>query len=520
MPNGKICEGKDCKKRASFGLKNGKRQYCGEHKTPEMVTKSLNNKCNKLDCDLSKSFGLPEGEAEYCLIHKKSGMINLRKNTCIENNCSSAPCFDLPEGKGQYCKKHKKDGMIDVKHNSCIEKNCNTRPSFDDMGGKGKYCIEHKKEGMLDVISKRCKHTGCNTRPSFGKQNKKPEYCLHHKTEDMISLVGNKCQQENCEISASYGNNGKREYCKKHKTNGMTQNCSHKKCENIDCKTSASYGYNKNKPKCCYGHKKEDMIDVVNIRCHIKDCNSVNPSYGKPGSERTHCAKHRQIGMIRRPRGKCKKCKNIALYGKNNTPNHCEIHKEDEEINLIESLCINCNLVMILDKNNLCEYCNPLAFKTNRLGKQNDLMCYLDANNLKGISTDKTIENGLCGKERPDRVYESPLFILILECDENQHKDRQCSCEQARMVNIGQAYGGLPVYFIRFNPDDYLPREEKKLVDKIQRRYKLLADLIKFILGNKTLLPNALVSVIYMYYDGWSSLEEEKWNIIIPFEIA
>ena len=145
---------------------------------------------------------------------------------------------------------------------------------------------------------------------------------------------------------------------------------------------------------------------------------------------------------------------------------------------------------------------------------------YLDFNNLKGKSTDTIIENGLCGKERPDRVYESQSFILILECDENQHKDRQCSCEQTRMVNIGQAYGGLPVYFIRFNPDDYLPREEKKLVDKIQQRYKLLADLIKSILANKTLLPNALLSAIYMYYDGWSSLEEEKWNIITPFETA
>ena len=518
MPGGKICESLDCIKRASFGLKNGKRQFCREHKTPEMISKSLANKCNNIDCDLSKSFGLPDGKAEYCSTHKKTGMINLKKNTCVVENCSSVPCFDLPEGKGQYCKKHKKDGMIDVKHNTCIEKDCNTRPAFDNMGGEGKYCLEHKKEGMVDVISKRCKHTGCNTRPSFGKQNNKPEYCLQHKIEGMISLVGNICLEEDCEISASYGNNDKREYCKKHKKDGMTMSI--KKCKNVDCKTTASYGYDTKKPLYCYGHKKEDMIDVINTRCQTKDCNSVNPSYGKPGCQRTHCAKHRQIGMIRRPRGKCKKCKNIALYGKNNTPNHCEIHKEHEEINLIEKSCIKCNLVMVLDKNNLCEYCNPISFKTNRLAKQNALISYLDSVNLKGISTDVTIENGLCGKERPDRVYESQLFILILECDENQHKDRQCSCEQTRMVNIGQAYGGLPVYFIRWNPDDYLPREEKKLVDTLQRRYKLLSDMIKSILNNKTVLPNALVSAIYMYYDGWSSLENEKWTIITPFETA
>ena len=79
MPGGKICESLDCIKRASFGLKNGKRQFCREHKTPEMISKSLANKCNNIDCDLSKSFGLPDGKAEYCSTHKKTGMINLKK---------------------------------------------------------------------------------------------------------------------------------------------------------------------------------------------------------------------------------------------------------------------------------------------------------------------------------------------------------------------------------------------------------------------------------------------------------
>jgi len=88
----------------------------------------------------------------------------------------------------------------------------------------------------------------------------------------------------------------------------------------------------------------------------------------------------------------------------------------------------------------------------SRLAKQNDLMNYLDARDLKGVSTDIVIDKGECGKERPDRVYDFGDKIVILECDEYQHRDRQCLCEQTRMVNIGQSFGGIPVYFIRWNP--------------------------------------------------------------------
>jgi hypothetical protein len=32
------------------------------------------------------------------------------------------------------------------------------------------------------------------------------------------------------------------------------------------------------------------------------------------------------------------------------------------------------------------------------------------------------------------------------------------------MVNIGQTFGGIPVYFIRWNPDDYSPENDKKIL--------------------------------------------------------
>ena len=105
-----------------------------------------------------------------------------------------------------------------------------------------------------------------------------------------------------------------------------------------------------------------------------------------------------------------------------------------------------------------------------------------------------------------------------MECDEHQHKDRSCSCEQTRMVNIGQGYGGLAVYFIRWNPDDYTPFNNK-LPEVMNKRYKLLGDLIDSILKKRIETPVALLSVLYMYYDEWDSLANDEWKVITGFEL-
>ena len=269
--------------------------------------------------------------------------------------------------------------------------------------------------------------------------------------------------------------------------------------------------------KYCASHKEPGMIDIKNKRCDFEGC-TTRPYYGKPGMCPSHCSTHREKGMIKRPKAKCKKCKEPAIFGKNFTNLHCETHKDDDDINLVEKECKSCHLISILDKDDYCEYCNPATYKTARLAKQTALMDYLDSQTLIGSSTDK-IANPSCGKERPDRVFETPEFILILECDENQHRDRACSCEQTRMVNIGQAYGGISVYFIRWNPDNYCPASDRKQCEDIKKRHKLVGDLIKHILNKRIELPkDALVAALYMYFDEWDGLDKEEWKVITPLE--
>ena len=66
----------------------------------------------------------------------------------------------------------------------------------------------------------------------------------------------------------------------------------------------------------------------------------------------------------------------------------------------------------------------------------------------------------------------------------------------------------------RWNPDDYSPKSERKEPEALQKRYKLLGDYLLSIKNGKVVLPSALVSALYMYYDEWSSLAEEEWKTL------
>ena len=138
----------------------------------------------------------------------------------------------------------------------------------------------------------------------------------------------------------------------------------------------------------------------------------------------------------------------------------------------------------------------------------------MDFIGLEGTSSDIIIDGGVCGKERPDRVFDFGDKIVVLECDEHQQRERQCVCEQSRMVNIGQSFGGTPVYFIRWNPDSYKTIDKKKQVPIKQRRTEV-GKLLKCIEEGKYALPcGSLVYAFYMYYDKWDEFVNEEWHVL------
>ena len=505
---GKKCV--DCDKTPKFGLKGGKPNYCSDHKTTEMVSLT-GSKCEK--CDKPPRYNIKGGKAKFCGDHKTKDMIDLTKKRC--EKCDTKPSFGLQGGQVQFCFKHKTIEMIDLVNKKCKFDSCNKQPTFGIKGNRALFCIDHKTNDMVDVNGKKCEK--CDINPSFGNKNEKARFCLAHKEPNMINVENKKCKFNLCEKIPTFGKKGERAtHCKEHKEDNMVD-VLNKQCSNDNCTKRPSFDIKGGNGKFCFEHKTDVMVDVRHRKCI--ECDQRD-HYGKPGKKTTHCATHKTIGMIRNSNSKCKspKCKESAIYGKNFNPTYCETHKNDDDINFVERECVSCNLIMILDDNNKCEYCNPESFKSIRLIKQNALMNYLDANGLKGESTDKIVNGGSCGKERPDRVYDFGDKIVILECDEYQHKNMQCVCEQTRMVNLGQSYGGIPVYFIRWNPDDYKQVNTTVKPDTILQRHKLVKDFIKDIKGNKLKLPVALVSAFYMYYDGWERLNNENWEIITALE--
>ena len=73
---------------------------------------------------------------------------------------------------------------------------------------------------------------------------------------------------------------------------------------------------------------------------------------------------------------------------------------------------------------------------------------------FKGVELifNKKIDDG-CSKRRPDVRIECMTHTVMIECDEEQHKNT--SCEEKRIMEIFQDLGGRPLVVIRFNPDKY-----------------------------------------------------------------
>jgi hypothetical protein len=277
-------------------------------------------------------------------------------------------------------------------------------------------------------------------------------------------------------------------------------NVKNKTCVHVGCSILPSYGRPGDKGATyCLSHKQDDMINVVNKICVRIGC-LIRASYGKPGNQPTHCAQHKVTGDISCPRTTCiqSSCKSVALYGYTR-PLHCEIHKAPEEFDLVQAECISCHLPDILDKNGHCPTCDPIAMRRVYLAKQKPVKDFIDANtDLKYVSYDRMIDKGVCGKERPDLLFDFSIQFVVNEIDEDQHSGRECSCEQGRMVNITGSLG-MKTLFLRWNPDKYKPLHGKQ-ASKTERLEALQRQLEYW---RKTPLPeDGTTFVVYMYFDG------------------
>lgn len=511
---------KNCGKSAIFGPPGGEMEYCKEHSKINHINLKK-PKCQEKNCNLQAYFNYPGiKKGVFCNTHKKEGMINTgvqEKSKCLK--CDKIASFNYEGERAKFCKLHKEPNMLNVRSKKCLE--CNKQPSFNYPGtSELLYCDEHKKCNMVNLRSYKCKFPGCDKTASYGNEKDGIKVtCKEHRSPEMIYLssnIDNKCHEDDCEIVASYNYIGEKKgiFCNAHKKYGMVH-LKTKKCAEKDCIKLALYGFEKDKIKLyCKDHKKLNTIKLqVTKKCEI--CLIHNAIYGHAGSHITVCRTCKKVGMILKPAKKCiyKNCKKLALYGII-TQTHCEEHRREEEINLVERKCKGCELINILDHEGFCKYCNPTNFKSIRLAKQKEVQKMLDDNHYNYFSTDCIIDCGFCGKERPDFVFETPGYFLVLEVDEHQHTSYKC--ENDRMINISQSLG-MQTIFVRYNPDEYTTDNIRENPSKMIRFKKLREILDKFLkLDQEEAKEWGFLSCIYLFYNGYNNTIDK--NVIMEYD--
>lgn len=504
-----------CRKQAVFNFScELKAKYCKDHIKPGMIDVK-NKKCVYIGCHKQPTYNvLGEKKGLYCADHALDNMCDVKHPVCAEKGCNKRPNFNYPtERKGLYCIKHIKNGMVNVVSKTCFCNGCDKRPGFNYVGETiGLYCQSHSKVGMVNVKDRKCKYNGCNKRPNFNLPGElKGLFCKKHSADNMIDVKHEKCHYDGCNKRPCFNLLGETKglFCADHKKLGMVDvenmKCEHKKCVHNDCNTRASFNYdNETHGKYCQKHALPEMINVLSNNCTHTDC-MTRALYGLVGFGPTLCAYHKNdlAHSVKQPTKKCSHdmCKEYAIYG-TKYRSHCENHKEVNEINLIERKCKSCGLLNVLDKDDLCRVCNPAAFQQYRLAKQDFVKSMLKTGleeyykYLK--SCDKVIDGAICGKERPDFLFDCGDHYVVLECDENQHKERLCDCEYARMINISQSLG-LSTIFIRYNPDNFVNKNNKIMDISTTNRKFLLLNMIKTQINRNEF---HFAEVHYLYYDN------------------
>jgi hypothetical protein len=413
-------------------------------------------------------------------------------NKCVKCKIK-VPCFGLStDKKATFCSNCKNDDMIDIKNNKCIK--CKIKhPIFGlSTDTKATLCGDCKNDNMIDIKNPKC--IKCKIKkPIFGLlTDKKATFWKDCKNDDMIDIKHQKCVK--CKIKYP--------------------------CFGLSTDKKATF---------CSDCKNDDMIDIKHQKC-VK-CKIKHPIYGLSTDKKaTFCSDCKNDDMIDIKHPKCVKCKiKYPCFGlsTDKKATFCSDCKNDNMIDIKNPRCITqlCDKYSVIDK--YCTRCfyalNPNDKRCKRIKfKENEMIKYIQETfkDLNWICDNTLIGDNMCLKYRPDVLLHLNNHSIVIECDEKQHrhyKDNN-TCENSREHQIQEALN-RPVVFIRFNPDEYLDLNNKKVLSCFNVDKKLGFNTIpknqesRWITRLETLKNTVLKSVekppinpiekIYLYYDGY-----------------
>ena len=199
---------------------------------------------------------------------------------------------------------------------------------------------------------------------------------------------------------------------------------------------------------------------------------------------------------------------------------YCVNHKLENMIDVINKklLCKLCNMIRSEKRlEYLCSSCfyftYPNHIKTkNHKTKENKIISDLNNEFNNIIIQDKIILGG-CSKRRPDGLIRLNDYNIIIEIDEDQHKDYLC--ENKRIMEIFKDLGNSLLTIIRINPDKYTKNNKiikspfgitkidglLKIINKNEYQIRL-NKIIDTIQNNINILPTKEINIIHLFYDS------------------
>lgn len=119
-------------------------------------------KCvKKPGCKKRAHYGFKGQKHEFCEPHSKEGMINVKDRLCEKLDCKARAIYAIPGLKPIHCPKHKLKKEIRGPRKRCKEKLCKELAIYGYYNHN--FCEEHKKDDMINFIENKCKSCGLLT---------------------------------------------------------------------------------------------------------------------------------------------------------------------------------------------------------------------------------------------------------------------------------------------------------------------------------------------------------------------
>ncbi len=323
---------------------------------------------------------------------------------------------------------------------------------------------------------------------------------------------------KDCKGNGICEHNKRRYHCKDCKGEGI---CEHEKYKSrcIECGGSQICEHQKLKSKCveCGG---SEMCEHKKQKSKCIECGGSEVCIHK--IRKSRCLECGGNGLCEHKKNKynCRICKGsgicihgIRKYFCNDCDGRslcifCKITKGNSKY---EKHCLRCFIHLFPDKPVVRNYKTKEKDVTNFVTNQFPDFQWIE---------DKRVMDG-CSKRRPDLLLDLGYQVLVVEVDENQHKNYGSSCDNMRLMELSQDVDHRPIIFLRFNPDGYINSTQMNIKScwgihkhtgicmikptmkkEWEDRLNLLKEQIEYWSKeeNKT---EKTVEIVHLYYDGF-----------------